>query len=421
MRTQKDYRRLSRSQVLNHLRTEWTKVKPEHRLSQFLQKYVWVWVYHSLKSRFGAKYRYPVYSGKDKGIYEIAATGGLAAETTIGITADWATDTPQSFDVMKAMSRQHPDYTIHLGDTYYAGTPDEIRRNFLGPGSPWLRGTKGSFAVLGNHEMYARGISFFRDLLPKLGQKLPELGLRENDHFHGQQAGYFCLQNEHWRILALDTGYNSIGFPILELIPSLSPNCHFESSLIAWLRDTVRLDNPDDHRSLVILTHHQFITAFKNEAEHPVPAKQLADAIGHPCRILWIWGHEHKFAMYERVPIDDNVMVYGRCIGHGGMPIEISSREFMLSARTKGRDKLVMVDRRRDDIRGQETLGHNGYAILRLSGATLTVEYYDIHRKLVQETWTAGPGGIGDGTITVEPGSGLETEEGKGWGDLVSL
>jgi len=32
----------------------------------------------------------------------------------------------------------------------------------------------------------------------------------------GQHASYFCLENEHWRIIALDTGYRSIGIPVLE-------------------------------------------------------------------------------------------------------------------------------------------------------------------------------------------------------------
>src|SRR5215475_9796328 len=99
MRTQRDYRRLSRSPVLNHLRTEWTKAKPENRISQFLQKYFWVWIYNTLKSRFGPKYPYPAYTTAEQGIYKLDANhtaastehAAAAKEITIGITADWAT------------------------------------------------------------------------------------------------------------------------------------------------------------------------------------------------------------------------------------------------------------------------------------------------------------------------------------------
>jgi len=407
MRNQRDYRRLSRWQILNHFRTEWTKAKPENRISRFLQKYFWTWIYHTLKSRFGPKYPYPVYTTVAEGIHQ------ADAEITIGVTADWATDTLQSCAVTTAMGRHTLDYTIHLGDTYFVGTPPEIKLNFLGPDCPWIRGRKGSFALLGNHEMYARGISYFRDLLP-------ELGLKENGRYQGQKAAYFCLETQHWRILALDTGYNSIGIPILEFLPFLSPDCHFEPSLVEWLREALRMEDPSDSRSLVILTHHQFITAFRKESEYDKPAKQLADAIGRKYSVLWLWGHEHKFSMYEKAAIDDNVTVYGRCIGHGGMPIELLSKEFKRSTSSKGRDKLVMVDRRVCKDHEAPDLGHNGYALLKIAGPQLTVEYHDTHQLLVTETWMAGPEGICNGKIDPIAGSGLYPEPNKKWQDLVS-
>jgi len=52
----------------------------------------------------------------------------------------------------------------------------------------------------GNHEMYARGMAYFDVFLPRLGLAggTP------------QQASFFCLENDHWRFIALDTGYNSV-------------------------------------------------------------------------------------------------------------------------------------------------------------------------------------------------------------------
>ena len=35
----------------------------------------------------------------------------------------------------------------------------------------------------------------------------------------GQEASFFCLENDHWRIVALDSGYSAILLPGLELLP----------------------------------------------------------------------------------------------------------------------------------------------------------------------------------------------------------
>lgn len=67
------------------------------------------------------------------------------------------------------MQNYSPDYTIHLGDIYFVGMKEETTDNFISENCSWPKGSSGSFSLLGNHEMYSRGISFFRDLLPTLG------------------------------------------------------------------------------------------------------------------------------------------------------------------------------------------------------------------------------------------------------------
>ena len=57
-------------------------------------------------------------------------------------------------------------------------------------------GSEGAFALNGNHEMYALGYGYFDHILPKLGVRGSP---------RGQRASYFCLENDHWRIIALDT------------------------------------------------------------------------------------------------------------------------------------------------------------------------------------------------------------------------
>lgn len=101
---------------------------------------------------------YNTYKGLETGIYKLDTVN---QEVSIAIAADWATNTLESIHIAREINKKNPAFTIHLGDTYFVGEPDEIAANFLPINdSIWPRGDIGSFAVLGNHEMYARGISF---------------------------------------------------------------------------------------------------------------------------------------------------------------------------------------------------------------------------------------------------------------------
>jgi len=414
-RTQADYSSMSHSLLLNHLKTEIKKSKNGpllNKITDFFSKRVWSWIYYYLTSRFGPNYPYPTYSGTDKGIYH------LGDETAkIAIVADWATDTAESTAVAGEMAYHDPDYTIHLGDTYFVGAPHEIVENFVGRGAPWVHGKKGSFAVLGNHEMYARGVSFFKRLLPTLGMKDAE------GNSLGQQTGFFCLQNDYWRILALDTGYHSIGkIPVIEMLPWFAPDCHFDPMLMDWLRKDVELGDEKDRRGLLILTHHQYITAFQQESEYQMPANQLASFIGQQRPVVWLWGHEHKLSVFEHAQHGSGITAYGRCIGHGGMPIELDTKEFQYDNKSFGVEKLVMVDRRKKPGTGSYPLGYNGYVMLTLAADTLEISYHDQTGRLFSESWKASlETGLISGTITPPTNPEmLPTEPGKNWDDAVS-
>ncbi len=96
----------------------------------------------------------------------------------------------------------NPHYAIHLGDVYYVGDRNEVDENFLGIKNEhnnfepclWPKGLLGSFALNGNHEMYARGFAYFDRMLPNLGRL-------KNGQPTGQLASYFCLEKvlAHYR------------------------------------------------------------------------------------------------------------------------------------------------------------------------------------------------------------------------------
>ena len=76
---------------------------------------------------------------------------------------------------------------------------------------------------------------------------------------------------------------------------------------------------PDgDKRGLVLLSHHGPHSGF--ESWFQIPSRQLAKLIHRP--VIWYWGHEHRLAIYDKYRVAGGIETYGRCIGHGGMPVE---------------------------------------------------------------------------------------------------
>ena len=358
-----------------------------NRVMDFL-KIKWVlWAWHYLKSRLGGKYEFQHYLDRpdDDGIYDLSAGDGAGApEQPVRVTlaGDWASGTEDADIIGRCIAESEPHFTIHLGDIYYVGTKKEVRENMLGELVLWPSGSRGSFALNANHEMYARGKGFFVHLLPRLG-------LRASRHAEpsGQGASYFCLRNEHWLVIALDTGYYSVGIPFLEKI--FKPSCKLQDEILAWLRRDVGLPD-DDRRGVIVLSHHQYYSQF--EKRHERAARQFSELIQRP--VLWFWGHEHRLALYgKHATSKGRLEAYGRCLGHGGLPIEDIRDQ---PQRDKMHDVgLVYYDKReRTRLDDGTRIGFNGYATLEFSGPRLTIEYRDMTpRVLVRENWEVSDGG----------------------------
>ena len=305
--------------------------------------------------------------------------------TTICILSDWASNTAESRLVAKQTGEN--DYTIHLGDTYYVGNDKEIAYNFNTDfGGTWPYGTMGSFALLGNHEMYSSGKSYFKQLLPYMGNYV-----KENNQ--QQQASYFCLENDYWRIIGLDTGYYSLkGW--LGIKPNFNLDLHPEQK--EWLQQTVRLKN--DNRGIVILSHHQCFSAF--EDEFPAPGNFIASQLQPGRDILWLWGHEHWFSVYGANKMKNGGNMFARCVGNSGMPVEINTNKKPKApkgsafADVVNRNLTLYDNRQRELFNGNIPLGYNGYVTLNLKEQHLQFDYYDDNdkqptpRKILQENWT---------------------------------
>ena len=348
-------RQLPRSVALNYLRQALDPglgYAPRSRgtaLCEGLRRYA--------HERLGPRHALPAYEtgGADRGIHRL---GSADAETRVAIAGDWASGTDQ------------PHFTIHLGDIYYVGDEHEVRSGMLGErGSgyeptAWPRGSVGTFALNGNHEMYARGRAYFDVLLPALGMRGGP----------AQRTSFFCLENAHWRVLALDTAYHSIGWPLLEELPfaPFAARNTLGATQLRWLAQVVRPGADRRGRGLSRI------------------ARQVRERIGRP--VLWFFGHEHRLAIYERVTGGAGLAIHGRNVGHGGMPVE---RE---SAPAPAEPALLFADRRRYPNDEGLELGYNGYAELAFRGGALAIGYRDLDGTTVyQERWETR-----DGELTLQ-------------------
>jgi hypothetical protein len=399
-----DLRDLSRIPILSYLQKQAAPRAPRIKtaelapasyplLAAFSPQRMFTWAWEYLSHRIGPRHPFLTYAKSDpgQGVYQLE--GG--DEIRIALAGDWATGTDEAESVAQLMAAFVPHYSIHLGDVYYVGGRHEVDENFLGINNPnngyepclWPNGSHGSFALNGNHEMYARGYAYFDRMLPRLGPIT-------NGKTHGQKASYFCLENQYWRIIALDTGYDSIGWPLLEYV--FQSACPLRPEQIDWLRTVVR-PRADDPRGIILLTHHQYYSAYDNW--YPRPARQLAEFFPRP--VLWFWGHEHRMAIYKEHGVRGGIRAFGRCIGHGGMPVELPPRQ-------KHRGCVVeFADKRHYPNNENLKIGYNGFVRLTLRANRLTAEYVDVHGDVIfAEAWTVDGGTLRKSPVEADAASG---------------
>jgi hypothetical protein len=344
----------------------------------FLGKAFLRWAKEFFVHAFRGRQPFPTYPAAENGLYP------MDSRVRVALAADWGTGTESAYAVADHIRSLDPgpDFTIHLGDVYYSGTAKEFAEYFL-PDNCWPRGRSRTFVMNANHEMYGGGAGYFGD------SKHPEGALKRL----GQTTSYFCLENRHWRIVALDTGYEcsrgggKIANTLLGWIPGvgllLRDRTKLHEAELAWLRNTVFVD-PTDRRPVVLLTHHQPVSAFETDV-YPKLVKQLAPYLDRVA--VWIWGHEHKLAGYLPYTVK-GATITGRCIGHGGMPIELAWGD------VKDAPKLLFTDERRsaNQVDGKE-LGFCGFALADFDDTTLTITYIDeFGTELLRETWVSDDG-----------------------------
>ncbi|HUY12778.1 MAG TPA: metallophosphoesterase [Terriglobia bacterium] len=293
----------------------------------------------------GKQIPYVVY----KNLGDFVIDGKLPSQATVAVVGDWGTGQDGAKLVLKQIANKNPDVVIHLGDIYYAGTQFEVTHYFLQPWQQILNLAQSpipTFTLAGNHDMYSGGVPYY-----KLIQQL------------GQPASYFCLRNDYWQFVAMDTGYHDHN-------PGGGGEgaTYLQDTEVTWLADKV---NNAGARRTILLSHHQLFTAFDSIDGNEVNLRlypQVASLL--PQVALWLWGHEHNFVVYGSY----KNLARSCCLGHGAFPVGVDE----LPAQPKFPDVSLLKQADGSDIRLGTTGGlyNHGYAIIELDAASGKISYY---------------------------------------------
>jgi 3',5'-cyclic AMP phosphodiesterase CpdA len=285
-------------------------------------------------------------------------------DANIAIVGDWGTGQDGARAVLQKIAARKPDVVIHLGDVYYSGAEHEFQQYFYPiwrdafglPDVPWggkpadLSAMPSTFTLAGNHDMYAGGGPYYTVL-----------------DMIGQPASYFCLRNDKWQFIALDTGLHDA-----DPTAAGSNVTFLESTEVDWLKHQMATAGG---RKTVLLSHHQLYTAFQGEKmgggfTNTKLLDQTSDIL--PQVTAWLWGHEHNLVVFKKF---QNVL--GRCIGHGAFPVGKDE----LGA-TNPDIKLENVALELDKTGG---LFQHGYVMLQLTGDSAAATYIQFDSETGQE------------------------------------
>jgi hypothetical protein len=270
------------------------------------------------------------FRGKHKFIKHTTLTSfrhDLPANAIVALFADWGTGEPTAQRVMQQIKARNPTHAIHLGDVYYSGTPKEVQNRFLnvidqfGPPPSACK----YFALNSNHEMYSGGFGYFDTTLPRFCQ----------------EASYFCLTNQDWRLIGIDSGYEDHGL---------------QDPQKEWLAAQLQPEGPKN----ILLSHHQLFSPYESVADKRLP-KKMASLLA--TIYAWFWGHEHKCII-----LGDHLGIKARCIGHAAIPDSVP-----YGAPRFGDVPIVRVDERRSP----DGVNVHGFALLKFAGSRLDVSYID--------------------------------------------
>ena len=293
-------------------------------------------IYAYYNTKYGIKAFYKDWRKLSKTMEFGVVQKKLPANAKVGIIGDWATGLDDTKELLKGILRMQLDAVIHLGDIYYAGTPDieyeghkypgECTINFLNIFKEAYKEIKKEcsengenfnpppvFNLAGNHDYYCMGKGFF-EMMPGLPQALGY----DSDYL--QEASYFQLklEGDDWQFLAMDTGRNDYS-----VVNAVNPDVTgpiLEPSEVTWHQNKMHTFPG----KTILLSHHQLFSANTTINGGTSPSKTYF-VNGHLYNYFspffkdkvhaWFWGHEHNLVGFQDGQLG---LSKGRLVGNGG-------------------------------------------------------------------------------------------------------
>ena len=247
----------------------------------------------------------------------VALSGAVPSQVTLALVGDWGTghfrDSSAS-SVMRAIVAQKPDYIIHLGDVYYAGTKSEEKKNLLGL---WPAAYDGkSFTLNSNNEMYRGAEGYYAALYSKIFRLQNRTSYFALEYGDGRQPG------GPWTVVGLDSGYWSSSPLIMRGSIQGAKHKKGATAQAKFLRGLKKKGLSP--QNAVVLSHHNPIEADGSALVSDRQGNNLWAQVtslhalnGVPK--AWYWGHVHNAIVYPN-PTFTGHHFYGRCVGHGALP-----------------------------------------------------------------------------------------------------
>jgi len=306
---------------------------------------------------------------------------------TIAVIGDWGTGMNPALILLEQIANNfQPDVLLHLGDIYYSGLPAECKSHFTDLiDTAWPEGGSRKkplvFTLDGNHDRYAGSNGGYYDLIRSLNKAQGK----------PQPNSYFAMRNNFWQFLSMDTGYydadpgaTAAGTALTKLVDQEVP-WHWDKINNCGV-NVDKSVNPAGARGTVLLSHHQLysFTGIAKDGNgawmtvNPYLVNQFA-GVFHLID-MWLWGHEHNLCIFEPYLLGGKPLPKGRCVGASAVPMYLSQKPKVPSklAPQPGVDGPPRV------VPGTE-LGDNGtvfnycYAMIRLEGPKMTVDYYQVN------------------------------------------
>lgn len=317
------------------------------------------------------------------------ATATLEENARLILFSDWGTGLEGADQVAEHAATfirdsEVPVHVMHLGDTYYSGTPFEAKRHIL---TPWPVSVDqaddvGSWVLNGNHDMYSGGEGLFETTLrdPRFKRQSTSAG----------PTSWFHLQSDQWDVVGLDSAYRD---PLVDL----RGGDFFLFGALGYLygsqADYVNGLGAPRRRRLLLLSHHQLFSAYDEAATQETPIKiKLQPTLAGPGVDAWFWGHEHDCLAYDGF---EGVRA-ARVIGHGAVPdlvrtdppgeavpgapafvVKPKPSPTAASVPALNAVKWEYRDYREGDDDPTEHWGKHGFAVVDIVGDTLHVSHVD--------------------------------------------